>query len=327
MEFSIEFSIESLKQRRLYYTSDIHHEMRSNKSAKLVDIIPVEPTNEELQMGMKIRNFLALCGDIGNPYDSKYEEFLARHSERLEYIFVISGNHEYYSNQKQRPMPKIDEKIYEICSRFPNIHFLQKNIFSIDTSTKDETVFAGCTLWTPVDETAEAIMNDYRKIYAEDEQRNSGLITITNIDSFRLTNTFGARTSRRKYIRENRRLLRWRDILQLHGEMTDWLEIVVKIPVNKIIVLTHHAPSAVMLGNRGGGASSEMMPSINDGINTSNYYASNCEYLFIKPVVCWISCHTHHCISSSINGIPCLSNCWGYPDQKTNVDSKKYFVF
>lgn len=312
--------------RRLYYTSDTHHEMLSNNSSRLIDIIPIEATADELASGLQIRNFLALCGDIGNPYDPKYEQFLERHSARFEHVFVISGNHEYYSNTKQHPIPKIDEKIHEVCSKFSNVHFLQQTIFTIDSGTENEVGFAGCTLWTPVNETAESVMRDYQHIYVEDPDRNIGsLVTVKN-GSNRMSNTFGTKTGRKKYMRANRRLVRWRDILELHGDMTDWLELVVTLPT-KMIILTHHAPSEVMLGNRGGSASSEIMPSKNDGVDFSMYYAAKCDYLFVKPVICWISGHTHYCFSKEINGIPCLSNCWGYSNQKTGVDPTKYFTF
>jgi hypothetical protein len=43
-----------------------------------------------------IAPYLLLAGDIGNPYQKKYELFLENISKKFEKIFIISGNHEYY---------------------------------------------------------------------------------------------------------------------------------------------------------------------------------------------------------------------------------------
>lgn len=294
--------MEELIERRLYFISDTHHELLSNKGSLQVDIIPI---------GTKHRNFLALCGDIGNPFEPKYEEFIRRHAERFERIFIISGNHEYYSNQKQRPIAKIDNQIKLLAEGFPNVHFLQKTTFQVE-----DTLFLGCTLWTKADEYSQENMNDYRRIYTEDDSTSAHFKYI-NGGSF-----FGGHKTLKQYIRAGRRLITYMDVYSLHCDMKDWLETtlnnyieLIQNKVKKAIVLTHHAPSF------------QMLDGLKHDERFANGYASDCTGLFKEPLVAWISGHTHECKEILINKIPSMSNCLGYSNQRTGCNLQKYVVF
>lgn len=257
--------MQSKGARRVYFVSDIHHELRKDKKKSEIDIIPDDSTTT---------NYLALCGDIGNPFKPNYENFIRRHSGRFKHVFVIAGNHEYYSHRKKRTMIETDEKIRKIASECTNVTFLQTDTFVID-----DTMFIGCTLWTEVDDYAKVIMNDYSKIY----------------------------------VATRRQLLKPDDILKLHTTMKKWLATTIDdSTAPQIIVLTHHAPSSLMLGE--------------NSKQFERYYSSSCEHLFKPPVIAWISGHTHECVDVRINGIQSVSNCFGYPGQKTNVDVKKYIA-
>ena len=122
------------------------------------------------------------------------------------------------------------------------------------------------------------------------------------------------------------------DILELHGNMLDWLEETLynNQHTDSIIVLTHHAPSPMMLsknnyGNNENNGNNNNY-NYNCGDNYENYYASDCHSLFKKPIKCWISGHTHSCVQISINDIKSVSNCLGYIGEKTNVDVNKYLI-
>ena len=271
--------MENMK-RRLYFISDIHLE--------LCDIS--DQINFELDE--KYDNYLALCGDIGSPFERNYEKFLSDQTKKFKRVFVITGNHEYYNiinyqtegifsdmvNINYRTMHKIENKIKQICSKYSNLTFLTTNQpFEID-----DTLFVGCTLWTEVDENAEKCMNDYKKIFID-------------------TPCFGQRK------------IKYMDILQLYGEMKTYLEEQIKNESNKqIIVLTHHAPSFQMTRQD----------------TRSIYYASNCEDLFVSnKLKYWISGHTHECKTIEINNVTCLSNCVGYKTEKTGFDINKFVTF
>lgn len=257
---------------KLYYVSDVHLELRKPKWSNKPIIVP--SVND---IGGK--NILALCGDIGNPYSKIYEDFITLHSKLFHHIFIVSGNHEYYSPKKHYTINEIDCKIQEIVSKFENVTFLQKKSFEIEG-----VIFLGCTLWSNTDEKAETIMSDFHKIYT--------------------LNDFGERC-----------LIKYMNILQLHGEMLEWIEETIaqhKIEGKKeIVVLTHHAPSFRMTEN------DEMV---------KNYYATDCEYLFEVPVFAWISGHTHKSLELQIKNTICASNCLGYPNEKGTLFNKDKYI-
>lgn len=285
-------------ERRLYYISDIHLELSE---------VPIN-----FNLDSNYENYLALCGDIGSPFERNYENFLLEQSKKFKKVFIILGNHEYYNarpefehrsysdynkmdyitegmfsslvNIRYRDMKMVEDKVRKICSKTDNLIFLTTNeSFKLD----DGTLFVGCTLWSEVDENAEKCMNDYRKIF------------ITN-----------------NYVQ---RKINYRDVLQIHGEMKDYLEEIIlhstksniENQIKQIIVLTHHAPSFEMTLKN----------------HKAPYYASDCEHLFVPPVKYWISGHTHECKDLQINDIPSLSNCVGYVSEKTNYDINKFVTF
>ena len=280
---------------KLQYVSDIHLEMRKNK---IPTIEPVEPGN----------SYLALCGDIGNPYIPSYRNFISIHSKLFVHILIVSGNHEYYTGRsKQMTINTIDQEIQKIVKEFDNVTYLNMNGIIIG-----RTKFIGCTFWSDVSSIlyeAEMVMNDYKNIYVDCPglpDRYNGEINI-----------WGG--SRRKRIKPDRRSLKSTDIVMLHNTMKKW----VKCQIDKydpnnqenkydnIIVLTHHAPSFLMLNKK------------ND---YSNCYASDCDDLFKNPVIYWISGHTHFCKSIVINDIQSLSNCMGYPGQNVENFNSNNFI-
>ena len=68
---------------RICYISDLHLEFRD----EYFDI------NNEADI-------LILSGDIGNPYEDIYINFLIKISNNFDKIILITGNHEYYCHKK-----------------------------------------------------------------------------------------------------------------------------------------------------------------------------------------------------------------------------------
>jgi len=140
----------------LQYASDLHLELRKSRTIPIID-----PIKEG-------ESYLALCGDIGNPFISTYKEFLDIHSKLFVHILIVSGNHEYYtSNKKQRTIVQSEDKIKEIVMNYDNVTYLNMNKIIIG-----RTKFLGCTLWSDVSEIetiAENIMNDYNHIFIPTE--------------------------------------------------------------------------------------------------------------------------------------------------------------
>ena len=129
----------------LQYVSDIHLERGTE--------IIINP----------IADYLILAGDIGCPFESSYYELLKDVSGKFKYIFLITGNHEYYS--KIFSMQETEAQIHNITHEFKNIIFLQNKTFDIPDT--DITVF-GTTLWTPISaenyEMNRIFISDYRCI-------------------------------------------------------------------------------------------------------------------------------------------------------------------
>lgn len=165
---------------KIQYVSDIHLETHYNTSKNIFEKI-LKPSAP----------YLALCGDIGYPGTELYEPFLQYCSDNFEHIFYIAGNHEFYNdlksikflNNKKFISKGLDEdafqrlsvrfstdtretrmhKIREICSKFSNIHFLDKETFQIpDTNI----VIIGCTLWSKLDMKSYMLsqFNDFHRI-------------------------------------------------------------------------------------------------------------------------------------------------------------------
>jgi predicted phosphohydrolase len=112
--------------QKFQYISDIHLE-----HGNTINLEPIAP-------------YLILAGDIGNPFANIYKEFLQDVAEKYAHVFLIAGNHEYYS--KRRITMKDTEKQIKSCCP-PNVHFLQNDCFHIPDT---DIVIFGTTLWTEV---------------------------------------------------------------------------------------------------------------------------------------------------------------------------------
>ena len=281
----------------LQYASDLHLELRKYRTI---------PTIQPIKEG---KSYLALCGDIGNPFISTYKNFLDIHTKLFAHILIVSGNHEYYTGRKQRTMKNIDDEIERIVSEYENITYLNMNRIIIG-----RTKFIGCTLWSDVSEIetiAENIMNDYKHIF----------IDFPGIDG-RFEYISGFYKNQKKLIRANRKRLKASDVSSIHERMVKWIQNQInkydphdrKRKYDDIIILTHHAPSFSMM---------------NKSDLYSMCYGTDCEDMMGSPIKYWISGHTHVSKEMMINETTtCLSNCMGYPGQKgTNYDPTKFVEF
>ena len=127
--------------------SDIHlellHESTKQKLLKYIENIII-PTAQNL----------ILAGDIGHSHRPNYKYFINWCSENFKRVFVISGNHEYYTTSSMMKkhtytIKDIDHRLQEVCNEFDNVYFLQKDRFEfIEYNVK--YIILGCTFWAPI---------------------------------------------------------------------------------------------------------------------------------------------------------------------------------
>ncbi len=159
--------------------------------------------------------YLAVLGDIGLPFQPHYAEFIERQSEQFEHVFVLLGNHEYYSTRKANT---VLDKVQSICDGMPNVTLLDRKIYALS----DKTILVGCTLWSQVDPMISKDFNDFNKIHVAGVERKRKL-TIEQYNEW-------------------------------HHRDVEYLRSTIAENQNKdIIVLTHHAPSHKMQGKYSGG--------------------------------------------------------------------------
>ena len=121
---------------RIQYISDLH----------LTNQIPKIVTNAEV---------IAILGDVGDPFDRIYSEFLYRMSNQFKLVLLVAGNHEFYTHT----IPKTIAQLRKVVSHFHNVVFLNN-----EAIIYEGVVFAGTTLWSNIlDEDAHGI-NDFKKI-------------------------------------------------------------------------------------------------------------------------------------------------------------------
>eukprot|EP01105_Mastigella_eilhardi_P007456 TRINITY_DN18891_c0_g1_i1.p1 TRINITY_DN18891_c0_g1~~TRINITY_DN18891_c0_g1_i1.p1 ORF type:complete len:295 (+),score=29.92 TRINITY_DN18891_c0_g1_i1:126-887(+) len=103
---------------------DIHLEMRNHSQFRFQQVAP----------------YLALCGDIGNPYQTHYSAFIAEQALRFKHVFVIAGNHEYFMNGYLAAK----QQMACVCGLHDNVHYLDRTSVLVEGNVR---VF-GCTLWS-----------------------------------------------------------------------------------------------------------------------------------------------------------------------------------
>jgi hypothetical protein len=256
-------------------------------------------------------DYLALCGDIGNPNLKSYLDLLRRSSERYTWVFVVAGNHEYYS--ANHTMEELKSSIRHKCALFENVTFLDDSSHIIGN-----TRFIGCTLWTDLSGASTStstitnvnadanvnsnwnlgsvghyvgmIMNDYTKIKKKTYPHGDGL------------------EYRRTKINPS-------DTWELHRKSVQFLqgEIIKSTSQGqKVVVLSHHAPTFQNIDPRYEGDPSRFA------------YASDLEYLIRDPILAWCHGHSHYRSTTLVNGVGVHCNPFGYRGEDTGYDENFY---
>ena len=252
------------RSMRVQYVSDLHLEFDGGPPR----ISPVAP-------------ILVLAGDIGNPCQESYRDFLAECARSWKHVVIVAGNHEFYNKYAaDRWRVKGAETVADrlaICRAVarvagPNVHFLDRGRVDIDGMA-----FLGCTLWSNVSGTEERIergMSDCQVICAEGPPWRQATVA---------------------------------DLQMWHLRDLDWLVRELKACHEEgrgAVVVTHHMPTMDLIASRFQGHP------LNAG------FASALDDLICEPVRAWICGHSHvgSIVFKGPDGrIPCALNPRGYP--------------
>lgn len=132
---------------RFQILSDIHLEARG-------DTIPqITPSASNL----------ILAGDIGYPSSAIYKKFLDWASSNYDLVFLVAGNHEYWS--KTLPLDRTIALLERMCADYSNVVFLEQETVIIEYEERKIRVF-GATLWSDLEKYPEIkyLISDYKRI-------------------------------------------------------------------------------------------------------------------------------------------------------------------
>lgn len=270
--------------RILRYVSDLHLEML--KTIEIPKIISLWNT----KMDKNDENYLALVGDIGNPFQSNLHIFFEKISLKYDKIFYVPGNHEYYNINKSNShsIEEFQKKLSELCQQFDNIILMDNTSFDLD-----DINIIGSTLWSHVpDIKSNEIMsaiNDYHYIKKYNDKNE--LISITT-----------------------------RDTNEWNTVAVEYITKQIQLSTKPCIVLTHHAPLFNDV-NKG-------FYLANDKYTNSPYsvaFHNDLKQIMNKPIILWIYGHTHHTSSFIYNNIIIATNQLGYTHELTKFNSIAYY--
>jgi PAS domain S-box-containing protein len=230
----------------------------------------------------KTANNLCLVGDIGHPGTFLFNKFLKRCSENYKNVFLVYGNHEYYSilRGRHKKIETMQQKI-EYSKHFPkNVYFLNnscvyfninnqivKNTLELDDDKKDYIKLIGSTLWSNKGPGA----NNFKNIFIEQDK----LLTF-DYQSQLFSNS-------KYYI-----------IDELYKEDI------------QSIILTHYTTHL----------------SVNSSAYLDNKDINHIREIFLYPkLIACINGHTHSSIDTVAPGtnIKLLANCFGYKNESQEI--------
>jgi len=242
-------------------------------SLQILSDIHLEFYNDKIRLSNFINikgDYLAILGDIGHPFSKQYSNLLLDASNSFKKVFIIAGNHEYYST---KTMKDIKTQIQQLCDNYDNVYFLDNSAYILNGY-----VILGTTLWThiPIEEhmMAKYGINDFLKIHTSEFEK----LTPSDVNNF-------------------------------YSENVKWIKTQVeKFKDKKIILLSHHLPSELLVHKKYA------------GFPLGKCFYSDLDHLIKKPIVYWLCGHSHASMDMLINDCRCIINSVGYP-QRENTEN------
>lgn len=199
----------------------------------------------------------------------RYIKFFERVSAAFSHVVYVAGNHEFYHGKWTKSL----EILRNTLAKFPNIHFLECDVFKLEDVT-----FIGGTLWTDMNRfdplTLHAIsdaMNDFKVV------RN---------DDLGYTRLKPAHTVTR------------------HRKMVEYIKLIVDGKTDeKFVVVGHHAPTRLSIHAN----------YKDDFIMNGAYASDLSEFILDRPQIkLWTCGHVHHAHSYYMGDTLVACNPRGY---------------
>jgi len=266
-----------MESYKLQYASDLHLDKDSPPFSVLIE--PVAPD-------------LALCGDIGSPWSSVYSDFLKWCSTRWQRVFLIAGNHEYFTSDSTKTYDDTENQIRTVAAGAgSNIIYLQRGSYRIDAY---KIIVVGATLWTEPD------IRHWDKM-------SSGVIGYPGYRG-----EYDAIWMKDEYTGKPRNL-HPSDVIQLHLRDREffkqflnntWGSVADMEDDWRIIVLSHHLPSF------------SLNPAKFAGHPLVSCYAVALDDLIKEPIVAWLCGHSHTAMNKRFDAGPIVAlNPLGYKSE------------
>lgn len=216
---------------------------------------------------------------------ARYIDFFKRVSFQFPNVIYVAGNHELYHGKWVKSINFLRDFF---AQRFPNIHFLER-----DMKTIDDVTFIGSTLWTDMNKmdpitlhSVRDMMNDYRLIRNDDK----GFTSLKPADTV---------------IRHRESLGYIKNIVEgMHDE--------------KFVVVGHHSPSFQSVHEQY--KSQYLM--------NGAYHSSLEEFIMDRPQIkLWTHGHTHHFYDYMIGDTRVVCNPRGYENSTYKEHDEFKFDF
>jgi len=212
---------------------------------------------------------------MGPDYRStRYHEFFQRCSARFPHVIYIVGNHEHYHNNFPATVPHLQD----VLSYLPNLYVLEKQAKIIG----DVTFLAG-TLWTDMNESDKHTLNHIRGY----------------MNDFRIIQNGDRRFSPEDTINEHEAMLEF------------IIESIADAPVNKYVVVGHHAPSRA-----------STKPRYQKDVLVNGAYSSALDSFILDhpQIKLWTHGHTHDPFDYMIGSTRIMCNPRGYNGYEEQAD-------
>jgi len=272
---------------KIALTSDIHLEFGD-----------WNPSNPESADILILSGDIMVAADFGRPdpyklmstdKEERYTNFLEKCRDNYKHVIYVMGNHEHYHGDFQTTKSILGK----VCSRWDNIHLLDKQKVKIDDVT-----FLGGTLWT--------------------DMNNEDPITLWDLSNMMNDFRIVKNSARKVGLSDNPSRFLTSDALEDHKEMIKFLKEEIESNLTeKYVVVGHHSPSR-----------QSTHPRYKDETIMNGGYSSDLtDFILDHPQIkVWTHGHTHHEYDYMIASTRILCNPRGYVLYERGSDEEEPYL-